>query len=50
MISHSDGINPFLKLFGGKQVEDPCYCATVAVELNINSSGEVNVATKDGLN
>jgi len=35
LISHSEGINPFLKMFGwkGAYIDNPCYCATFCVEL-----------------
>uniref|UniRef100_A0A7S3CTL8 Uncharacterized protein n=1 Tax=Strombidium rassoulzadegani TaxID=1082188 RepID=A0A7S3CTL8_9SPIT len=34
VVSHSCGINPFLKLFGHKEgIQKPCYCCTIAVEL-----------------
>lgn len=36
IISHSDGINPFLSICDKeKKVKDPCYCATFAIELEI---------------
>ena len=35
-LSHSDGLNSFLKVFGAPKIHDPCYCCTVAVELQKN--------------
>ena len=42
LISHSDGINTFLKLFGykGQDLMDPCYCATVAVDIEAGQGQE----------
>jgi len=38
LISHSDGINPFLKTFGWKDapIENPGYCATFCVEIEVD--------------
>ena len=36
LFSHSDGIGAFLKSVGSKEkIEDPDYCATVAVKLDL---------------
>ena len=45
LVSHSDGINPFLKLFAPDQqkLSKPCYCATIAVELSAKDANAFNV-------
>ena len=50
LVSHSDGINPFLALFGANKIDDPCYCCTIAVELEINpNTGSVQLREESGV-
>jgi len=41
LVSHADGIHPFLRHFGwgGSAVHDPCPCYTAAVELENTLAG-----------
>lgn len=35
IVSHSDGINPFVSMAADRKIKDPCYCATLAIEFEV---------------
>ena len=44
MISHSDGINPFLNIFDESlKIKDACPCCTVCYELQLDVNGGYKV-------
>ena len=50
IVSHSDGINPFLSLFQANKIDDPCYCCTIAAELEINpNTGSIQLRQDSGV-
>eukprot|EP00347_Sterkiella_histriomuscorum_P023034 403336211 len=41
LVSHSDGINPFLSLNGGdEKIKSPCYCSTLAHEIKVERNSQ----------
>ena len=48
IVSHSDGINPFLSLVEqSEKIKDPCYCATFAIEFEIKDGHARVVQSKE---
>ena len=46
MVSHSDGITPFMNEYfpsSQEKISKPCYCATLAVELSASSPDKASV-------
>ena len=43
LVSHSDGINPFLAQTNQPEISNPCYCATFAIEFEVGGDGEVSI-------